>query len=186
MDSFEVSIFSLSLEEKKECKEMNIPNYYWYYLKSKKFGFGIKTLRNFVKSRIKPIFSKQELEVLIRGIVGKIRELVIHYNDGKKQGIEYLEKEFNSEIFFLVKNILDKRERSKKRGIKKGEVKKIFTIISRDGDKQILNPASVPSGKIVKDRCCLYFPQCSDFIASHVYKGRFDCSFCKHNINKEE
>ena len=185
MDLFEVSIFSLSPKEKEECAKMNIPNYYWYYCQSQKFGSGAKALREFVKSRVKTVFSKQELEILTRSIVRKIRELVTCYHDGESQGIESLEKEFNSKVFSLVKNILDKRDfekKKKKKGnikkIKAKKVKRIFKMISSDG--QALSPRFIlDRGKVVKDKDCMYFVSCGNLSPGNEY--RLDCSSCEHN-----
>ena len=176
MDHFEVSCFSLSEQEKAECRTKKIPSYYWYYLKAIEQGWSLKETKKFIQGRIKKsLFSSSEIRALTTGITNKIRELVRSYQDGKGTNIQKLEKIFSAEIFTLFNNILAARSKEIKD-------KKAFSLISKI-DREELKPILVFQGRSVRDKYCLYFNECSDL--SREYKARLDCRYCpQQNIEK--
>ncbi|MCK5062200.1 hypothetical protein KAR28_06680 [Candidatus Parcubacteria bacterium] len=201
MDLFEVNALPLlSPDEKEECKVLKIPKYYLLYLKTTERGQGIEELKGFIKQGISPVFSrhdltgqgfkelrkfikqrissvffsKQELTGLADGIVDKIKELVKRYGDGYGQKIKNLEREFDSEIFSLAKEIMANRKPKIK---VKSKTKITFNFISED--KQELNPVIIlAGGERAIDKYCLYFKECNRQAIN--YGGRLNCSPCEH------
>ena len=176
MDHYKIFCFSLSEQEKAECKTKKIPSYYWYYLKAIEQGWSLKETKKFIQGRIKKsLFSNQEIRTLATGIVNKIRKLVISYQDGKGTNIQKLEKIFSAEIFTLFNNILTARNLEKIAG-------KAFSLISKTDNRE-LKPTLTLSGRAIKDKYCLYFDECNNL--SKKYKARLDCRHCPHqNIEK--
>ena len=110
MNHFENNIFSLTKEEKVECKTQDIPKYYWYYLQIQARGQGLKELKELIQQRITPLYSESELKKIVGVIAKKIREMVRRYNDGQGQDVEKLNRKFNSEVFPLIDEIMSGRK----------------------------------------------------------------------------
>jgi len=209
MDHFKNNIFSLTKEEAAECKAQRVPKYYWYYLQIEARRQGLKELKEFIKQRIAPLFSESELKEIVKFITSKIRGMVNRYNDGQGQNVKKLDREFNSEIFSLIDEIITGRKpmtnvesntkkkpttkknkkkkskiRPKKKVRKKVEsiAKSTFSFYSQQ-DKQKLNPAIVFKSNSKKDKYCKYFIECVN--ATKQRSGSLNCLPCEHQAISE-
>ena len=119
--------FCLNKKEKEECKENEVPSYYWYYLKVVERGWNLKTVKKFIQNKVKKsFFSHEEMNFLVLGIIKEIRNMFIKYYDGK--GVfQKLEKIFNKKIHVLFKSVLTERkrieEKKRRKKIRRGKTK---------------------------------------------------------------